>query len=130
MKTFRQFNEEASMSLKDLEREYASSPEGRRQSRQAEVKRARREAESREKTGDRFTQQKQKEASSTTKQLRTKAEQQRQEAEQQRTEREQQAQERKQKTAQLAARLKQTARGASYFIKGGVRKLGNLIGRQ
>lgn len=130
MKTFRQFNEQATKTLADLEREYASSATGRMQSRQAEVERARREAESREKTGDQFTQQKQRETASTKKQLKTRAAQREQEAEQQRAEREQQAQKRKQDTARLAARLKQSARRASYFIKGGVRKLGNLMGRQ
>ena len=130
MKTFRQFNEEASKSLEDLKREYASSAAGRMQSRQAEVERARREAESREKTGDQFTQQRRREASTTTKQLKAKAAQQEQEAEQRRAAQHQQAQKRKQDTARLAARLKQAARGATRFVKSGARKLGNLIGRQ
>ena len=129
MKTFRQFNEEASKSLADLEREYASSAAGRMQSRQAEVERARREAESREKTGDQFTQQRRREASTTTKQLKAKAAQQEQEAEQLRAKRKQQAQKREQDTAQLAARLKQAASGATRFVKSGARKLGRLMGR-
>ena len=129
MKTFRQFNEEASKSLVDLEREYASSSAGRASTRQAEVERARKEAASREQSGDRFTQQKQKEAKSTTKQLRAKAAQQEQEAEQQKAEREQRAQERKQKDARLAANLKQATGAARRFVSGSVRRIGNLIGR-
>ena len=48
MKTFRQFNEEASKSLADLEREYASSSAGRAATRQARVKEAEREQRAQE----------------------------------------------------------------------------------
>ena len=129
MKTFRQFNEEAYKSLEDLGREYASSAAGRMQSRQAEVERARREAGSREQSSDKFTQEKQREASSTSKQLKAQARQQAQKSEQQKAEKEQRAQEQKARTRRLAARLKQAGRTASRLVKGGARRIGNLIGR-
>ena len=129
MKTFRQFNEEASKSLEDLEREYASSSAGRAATRQAEVERARKEAGSREQSSDRFTQEKQREAASTDKQLKTQARQQAQRAEQQKAEREQRAQEQRARTQRIGRNIRTAAKQATRFVKSGARKIGNLIGR-